>query len=57
MFSAGVILYLLFTGRPVFRAYRIKEMLMKNEKCEVEHPSIYWDKISDKAKDLVTKCL
>ena len=57
MFSAGVILYLLLTGRPVFRAYNINEMLMKNEKCEVEYPSKYWDNISDKAKDLVTKCL
>ena len=57
IFSAGVIFYVLLTGRPVFRGYNINEILLKNKKCEVEYPSKYWDKISDKAKDLVNKML
>ena len=57
IFSAGVILYVLLTGRPVFRGFNINEILLKNKKCEVEYPSKYWDKISEKAKDLVDKCL
>ena len=57
IFSAGVILYVLLTGRPVFRGFNINEILVKNKKCEVEYPTKNWSKISDKAKDLVNKCL
>jgi serine/threonine protein kinase len=57
IFSAGVIFYVLLTGRPVFRGYNINEILLKNKKCEVEYPQKYWDKISDKAKDLVSRML
>lgn len=57
IFSAGVILAVLLTGRPVFRGYNLNEILLKNKKCEVEFPAKYWSKISDKAKDLVSKML
>jgi calcium-dependent protein kinase len=57
IFSAGVIFYVLLTGRPAFRGYNINEILIKNKKCEVEYPAKYWDNISDKAKDLVDKML
>lgn len=57
IFSAGVILSILLTGRPVFRGYNLNEILLKNKKCEVEYPAKYWSKISDKAKDLVSKML
>jgi serine/threonine protein kinase len=53
IFSAGVILYVLLSGRPAFRGYNINEILTKNKKGEVEYPAKFWDKISDKAKDLV----
>ena len=53
IFSAGVILAVLLTGRPVFRGYNLNEILLKNKKCEVEYPAKYWSKISDKAKDLL----
>jgi serine/threonine protein kinase len=57
IFSAGVILHVLLTGRPVFRGYNVNEILLKNKKCEVEYPPKYWDKISMKAKDLVMRML
>jgi calcium-dependent protein kinase len=53
IFSAGVILAVLLTGRPVFRGYNLNEILLKNKKCEIEFPAKYWSKISDKAQDLV----
>ena len=53
IFSAGVILYVLLSGRPAFRGYNINEILTKNKKGDVEYPAKFWDKISDKAKDLV----
>lgn len=57
VFSAGVILYVLLTGRPVFRGYNLNEILLKNKRCEIEYPAKYWNKISDKAKDLVALML
>lgn len=53
IFSAGVILYVLLSGRPAFRGYQINEILISNKNAEVDFPAKYWDKISDKAKDLV----
>ena len=35
IFSAGVILYVLLSGRPAFRGYNINEILTKNKKGEV----------------------
>lgn len=57
VFSIGVILYVLLTGRPVFRGYNVNDILVKNKACEVEYPAKFWDKISSKAKDLVMKML
>jgi serine/threonine protein kinase len=57
IFSVGVILHVLLTGRPVFQGYNVTEILSKNKKCEVEYPAKYWDKISPKAKDLVKRML
>lgn len=48
---------MLLTGRPVFRGYNLNEILLKNKNCEIEYPEKYWNKISDKAKDVVTKLL
>lgn len=35
----------------------MNEILLKNKKCELEYPEKYWDKISEKAKDLVSKMM
>ena len=57
IFSIGVIMYILLTGRPAFRGYNVNEILMKNKKAEVEYPDKYWSIISTKARDLVSKML
>ncbi len=57
IFSAGVILYVMLTGRPAFPGANIHEILMKNKRGEVAYPPKYWDKISIEAKDLVSKML
>ena len=57
IFSIGVIMYFLLTGRPVFRGFNVNEKLMKNKKAEVEFPDQYWSKISTEARDLVSKML
>ena len=57
IFSAGVILHVLLTGRTAFRDYNINEILRKNKKCEIEYPAKFWNKVSDKALDLVKKML
>jgi len=57
VFSAGVICYVLLSGRPVFKGKNYKELLALNKKCEVSFPARYWDPISDEAKDLVAKLL
>ena len=49
IFSAGVILYVLLTGRPVFRGFNLNEILLKNKRCDIEFPAKYWCKISLKA--------
>jgi len=47
MFSVGVILYVLLSGRPAFRGYNVKEILLRNQKGKVEYPARYWDVISN----------
>lgn len=57
IFSTGIILYVLLSGRPAFRGFNITEILQRNKKGDVEYPPRNWDKISEKAKDLVAKML
>ena len=52
VFSAGVIMYVMLTGRPLFRGDNPNEILQKNQACELDFPQRYWDKISAEAKDL-----
>lgn len=57
IFSAGVILYVMLTGRPAFPGTNIHEILLKNKRCDIAFPPKYWDKISSPAKDLVIRML
>jgi len=47
VFSAGVIFYVMLSGRPLFRGQNIKEILILNQKCEYDFPSKYWNCISE----------
>jgi len=42
IFSAGIILYILLTGKFVFSGKNIKEILFKNRDCIVPFPPQYW---------------
>lgn len=57
IFSAGVIFYVMLTGRPAFPGANVHEILLKNKRCEIAFPAKYWDKISPETKDLVYKML
>ena len=50
-------MYVLLTGRPVFRGFNVNEILLKNKNAEIEFPERYWSKISSNAKDLVSRML
>lgn len=52
VFSAGVIMYVMLTGRPLFRGDNVNEILEKNKSCKLEFPAKYWDHISPDAKSL-----
>ena len=52
MFSAGVIFYILLTGRPLFKGQTQDEILTKNQRCEYQLNDRQWQQVSDAAKDL-----
>jgi serine/threonine protein kinase len=53
IFSAGVIMYVMLTGVPLFRGDGISDTLEKNKNCQLEFPERYWSKISREARTLV----
>lgn len=57
IYSAGVILYVMLTGRHPFPGASINEILLKNKNADVQYPSQLWTNISEEAKDLVKKLL
>jgi len=57
IFSAGVIFYIILTGRPLFKGNTPEEILDKNMKCEYTFNDRQWENISVQAKDLVEKLL
>jgi hypothetical protein len=46
-------MYVMLTGRPLFRGDNINEILEKNKNCELDFPAKYWDNISIEAKELL----
>lgn len=57
VFSAGVIFYVMLTGRPVFNGCDQSEILKANTECNYEFPDRFWRNISAEARDLVEKML
>ena len=50
-------MYVLLTGRLVFRGNNLNQILLKNRNCDFDYPEKYWNVISFEAKDLVSKLL
>ena len=57
IFSAGVIFYVILTGRPLFQGTNAKSLLINNMKCKYEFNEYYWGRLSEEVKDLVMKML
>lgn len=57
VFSSGVIMFVLLTGRPLFRGEKVDDILEKNKNCELIFPDQLWSKISPDARDLCEKLL
>jgi serine/threonine protein kinase len=59
MFSTGVIMYVMLTGRSVFKTAGndVQMLIRMNEKCDIEFPHKLWESITVEAKDLCEKML
>ncbi|CAD8084498.1 unnamed protein product [Paramecium primaurelia] len=57
IFSAGVILYVLLIGEPLFEKKDRKEQLELNRKCEINLSKFPSDQLDDLEKDLLMKML
>lgn len=53
IFSAGVILYIILSGRSPFRGQTVKEILKQNSICRVSFHDKCWDSISEKGKHMI----
>ena len=51
------LMYILWSGKHVFKGSNIKQILNANKQCEVTFPQRYWSKISENWKELVGKML
>ncbi len=45
------------TGISPFHGHSYKEVLTKNNCCEIQYPAFYWESISSEAKNLTKKLL
>jgi len=57
LWSIGVITYFLLAGFPPFMGENLPEIVEQILNADYEFPEPYWDNISDKAKDFVSKLL
>lgn len=51
-FSAGVIMFVMLTGRPLFRGDNINAILEKNRNCELDFKCRAWESLSEEAQSL-----
>jgi serine/threonine protein kinase len=57
VFAAGVVLFILLSGRPPFNSKSNREVLEKTAKGQYSMAGAEWDDISNEAKDVVSKML
>ena len=58
IFSAGVIFYVMLTGRPLFEGKNNQKIILeKNKKCEYKFNSYFLQSVSEEARDLVVKMI
>jgi calcium/calmodulin-dependent protein kinase I len=57
MFSTGVILFSLLSGRAPFHGKNNKAVLKRNKTCKIKFKKKYWGNISSAAVNLVTQML
>jgi serine/threonine protein kinase len=57
VFSAGVILHILLSGKAPFEGRTSDEVFQSNAACRIDLGSDYWAKVSEAAKDLVKKMM
>jgi serine/threonine protein kinase len=55
VFSCGVLLYILLSGRTPFPGSVAKDVLNKNKECKIHFRKKYWKNISHQGLDLVLK--
>ncbi|OMJ92925.1 hypothetical protein SteCoe_4269 [Stentor coeruleus] len=53
IFSAGILLYIVLSGRPPFRGQNVKEILKQNSICRLTFHDKCWDSISKKGKNMI----
>jgi len=57
MWSIGVIIYLLLSGRLPFMSHHVDTLFRKIKKGDYELPTKYWENVSEQAKEIVRNLL
>lgn len=57
VFSAGIILYIMLTGKFVFSGKNYKEILVRNKQCDIPYPQSLWDPRSKEVKTFLKALL
>ena len=57
IFSAGIILYMMVTGKHLFAGINNKETIKKNMECQIPYPPSSWGHLSPELKNLTMQLL